>query len=109
MARNYVEEQLLDSRRRAWLTACRPFNIKQYGAGACDHGCGGRPSMHPSSFQGPRAARVSYAQRTSCLSGMNRTALEEMYPQIPLCLHQDHGNEEVDVRHRDQARLSPPS
>src|SRR3984893_17564482 len=22
-------------------------------------------------------------------------ALEEMYPQIPLCLHQDHGNEEA--------------
>ena len=22
-------------------------------------------------------------------------ALEEMYPQIPLCMHQDHGNEEA--------------
>src|SRR5262249_13647503 len=45
----------------------------------------------PVIIQASRGAR-SYANDIM-LSGMI-DALEEMYPQIPLCLHQDHGNEE---------------
>ena len=56
----------------------------------------------PVIIQASRGAR-SYANDIM-LSRMI-DALEEMYPQIPLCLHQDHGNEEVDLRHGDQARL----
>src|SRR3981081_2751810 len=46
----------------------------------------------PVIIQASRGAR-SYANdiMLSKISG----ALEEMYPQIPLCMHQDHGNEEA--------------
>src|SRR5712691_7170479 len=46
----------------------------------------------PVIIQASRGAR-SYANDIM-LSRMI-DALEEMYPQIPLCLHQDHGNEEA--------------
>ena len=29
----------------------------------------------------------------------------ELYPQIPICMHQDHGNSEVHLRHRHPVRL----
>ena len=56
----------------------------------------------PVIIQASRGAR-SYANDIMLARMID--ALEEMYPQIPLCLHQDHGNEEVDLRHRDPARL----
>ena len=34
-------------------------------------------------------------------------ALEEMYPQIPLCMHQDHGNEEATCATDDQIDPRP--
>src|SRR5260370_38210409 len=46
----------------------------------------------PVILQASRGAR-SYANDIM-LSRMI-DALEEMYPQIPLCMHQDHGNEEA--------------
>src|SRR6202171_4642299 len=45
----------------------------------------------PVIIQASRGAR-SYA--TDIMLSRMIDALEEMYPQIPLCLHQDHGNEE---------------
>ena len=46
----------------------------------------------PVIIQASRGAR-SYA--TDIMLSRMIDALEEMYPQIPLCLHQDHGNEEA--------------
>ena len=45
----------------------------------------------PVIMQASRGAR-SYANDIMLAKMIE--ALEEMYPQIPLCLHQDHGNEE---------------
>ena len=56
----------------------------------------------PVIIQASRGAR-SYANDIMLAKMID--ALEEMHPQIPLCLHQDHGNEEVDLRHRHQIRL----
>ena len=56
----------------------------------------------PVIIQASRGAR-SYANDIM-LSRMI-DALEEMYPQIPLCLHQDHGNEEATCATALQARL----
>src|SRR5258708_20743716 len=46
----------------------------------------------PVILQASRGAR-SYAGDIMLAKMIN--ALEEMYPQIPLCLHQDHGNDEA--------------
>src|SRR5436305_823231 len=46
----------------------------------------------PVIIQASRGAR-SYANDIMLARMID--ALEEMYPQIPLCLHQDHGNEEA--------------
>jgi len=46
----------------------------------------------PVIIQASRGAR-SYAQDIMLSKMID--ALEEMYPQIPLCMHQDHGNEEA--------------
>src|SRR6201989_985455 len=46
----------------------------------------------PVIVQASRGAR-SYANDIMLAKMID--ALEEMYPQIPLCLHQDHGNEEA--------------
>ena len=46
----------------------------------------------PVIIQASRGAR-SYANDIMLSKMID--ALEEMYPQIPLCLHQDHGNEEA--------------
>src|SRR4029078_8538908 len=45
----------------------------------------------PVIIQGSRGAR---AYANDIMLARMIDALEEMYPQIPLCLHQDHGNEE---------------
>src|SRR5881628_3983910 len=45
----------------------------------------------PVIIQASRGAR-SYANDVMLAKMID--ALEEMHPQIPLCLHQDHGNEE---------------
>jgi fructose-bisphosphate aldolase class II len=45
----------------------------------------------PVIMQASRGAR-SYANDIMLARMID--ALEEMYPQIPLCMHQDHGNEE---------------
>ena len=46
----------------------------------------------PVIIQASRGAR-SYAHDIMLSKMID--ALEEMYPQIPLCMHQDHGNEEA--------------
>ena len=46
----------------------------------------------PVIIQASRGAR-SYANDIMLSKMID--ALEEMYPQIPLCMHQDHGNEEA--------------
>ncbi len=56
----------------------------------------------PVIIQASRGAR-SYANDIMLSKMID--ALEEMYPQIPLCLHQDHGNEEATCATAHQARL----
>src|SRR5206468_11683285 len=51
-----------------------------------------RSSDLPVIIQASRGAR-SYAGDIMLSKMID--ALEEMYPQIPLCLHQDHGNDEA--------------
>src|ERR1700742_1093768 len=46
----------------------------------------------PAIIQASRGAR-SYANDVMLSKMVD--ALEQMYPQIPLCMHQDHGNEEA--------------
>ena len=56
----------------------------------------------PVIIQASRGAR-SYANDIMLSKMID--ALEEMHPQIPLCLHQDHGNEEATCATALQARL----
>ena len=42
-----------------------------------------------------QASRGARAYANDIMLSKMIDALEEMYPQIPLCMHQDHGNEEA--------------
>jgi len=64
------------------------FNIKQYGTGARHHGR--RLSLNaPVIIQASRGAR-QYANDIMLKHMMD--AVVEIYPQIPVCVHLDHGN-----------------
>ena len=60
----------------------------------------------PVIIQASRGAR-SYANDIMLAKMID--ALEEMHPQIPLCLHQDHGNEESTCATGASSTASPPS
>ena len=58
----------------------------------------------PGIIQASRGAR-SYANDIMLAKMID--ALEAMYPQIPLCMHQDHGNEDRPAPRRSSTALLP--
>ena len=78
------------------------FNINNMEQGlAIMDGGGGRRRARSSS----RLRRGARSYANDVMLSRMIDALEEMYPQIPLCLHQDHGNDEATCAHRHPARL----
>ena len=97
-------------RRRARLRRAG-LQHQQHGAGPC------HPARQPRATDAPVILQASRGARSYAGDVMLRhmvEALAEMYPRIPICLHQDHGNDEATclsaIRHgftsRDDGRLA---